>query len=246
MDSTAAEALSFFSSVTDLTPRARECHLKIIRALTLLSEVGLGYLRCGQPLSQLSGGEAQRLKLVAHLAPQNTEAETPKAGKKRGPKISPNASPLLILDEPTTGLHLDDVALLIKLLHRLVNQGSSLLVIEHHLDVIKNADWLLDLGPEAGSEGGKLVAAGTPETVAQCRSSHTATYLAPLLSHKPSRSLRLHEEPASPSKTTPAPEEITVRGARHHNLKNFDLKIPRHRMVVVTDHRLPIERKAEA
>ena len=234
LESTAAEALAFFSNSTGLTPRAHECHQKIIRALTLLAEVGLGYLRCGQPLSQLSGGEAQRLKLVAHLAPQNTAPESPKPGRKKGPKVSPQSSLLLILDEPTTGLHLDDVALLIKLLHRLVDQGASLLVIEHHLDVIKNADWLLDLGPEAGSEGGKLISAGTPETVAECRTSHTATYLAPLVSKKSSRSLRLHEEPASSAKSTITREEIVVRGARHHNLKNFDLEIPRNKMVVVT------------
>ena len=123
------------------------------------------------------------------------------------------------------------MALLIKLLHRLVDQGSSLLVIEHHLDVIKNADWVLDLGPEAGAEGGKLISAGTPERVAKCRGSHTATYLAPLLSKQLSRSLRLHEEPASTAKTTPGRKEIEVRGARHHNLKNFDLQIPRNQMI---------------
>ena len=234
LESTAAEALAFFRGVTDLPPRARECHQKIVRALTLLAEVGLGYLRCGQPLSQLSGGEAQRLKLVAHLAPQSEESEPPRPGRKKGPKISPHASPLLILDEPTTGLHLEDVSLLIKLLHRLVDQGCSLLVIEHHLDVLKNADWLLDLGPEAGAAGGKLMAEGTPEDVAQCAASHTATFLAPLLGTKTTPSLRLKEESVSSSTTAPLREEITVRGARHHNLKDFDLQIPRNQMVVVT------------
>ena len=229
LEMTAAEALSFFSSTEDLTPRARECHQKISSSLKLLTEVGLGYLRCGQPLSQLSGGEAQRLKLIAHLTQASPEHEQPRRGGKR--KKRPQGSPLLILDEPTTGLHLDDVRLLVSLLHRLVDQGNSLLVIEHHLDVIKNADWVLDLGPEAGAEGGKLVAAGTPETVAACRSSHTATFLAPLL--RPSRSNRLQELPSPPEIGHPI-SEITVRGARHHNLKNLNVSIPRDKMVVVT------------
>ena len=233
LEMTAAETLLHFAPRDNLTPRARECHLKICQALSLLIEVGLGYLRCGQPLSQLSGGEAQRLKLVAHLAPQNNPVEAPKPGRKKGAKPPAPHHPLLILDEPTTGLHLDDVALLIRLLHRLVDQGASLLVIEHHLDVLKNADWILDLGPEAGSAGGKLVAAGTPEQVAQSKKSHTATYLAPLLSKKPSPTLRLHEAPPSSLNNRP-PQEMVVRGARHHNLKNFDLQIPRHKMVVVT------------
>lgn len=126
LEMSAAEALLHFAPDESLTPRARECHQRICQALSLLSEVGLGYLRCGQPLSQLSGGEAQRLKLVAHLAPQNQAEETPRKGKKKSTSTPPNTSPLLILDEPTTGLHLDDVALLIRLLHRLVDQGASL------------------------------------------------------------------------------------------------------------------------
>jgi len=231
LEMTATEALQHFSPRETLTPRARECHQKICRSLSLLTEVGLGYLRCGQPLSQLSGGEAQRLKLVAHLTPKE-ESEKPKRDPKKKSTPSPDASPLLILDEPTTGLHLDDVALLITLLHRLVDQGASLLVIEHHLDVIKNADWVLDLGPEAGAEGGKLVAFGTPEIVATVKKSRTAPYLAPLLASTPAKPLRLHE--ASSSENSRSPLSITVRGARHHNLKNFDLKIPQNKMVVVT------------
>jgi len=113
-----------------------------------------------------------------------------------------------------------------------VDQGASLLVIEHHLDVIKNADWVLDLGPEAGAEGGKLVAFGTPEIVATFKKSRTAPYLAPLLTSTPAKPLRLHE--ASSSENSRSPLSITVRGARHHNLKNFDLKIPQNKMVVVT------------
>ena len=232
LEMTATEALQHFSPRETLTPRARECHQKICRSLSLLAEVGLGYLRCGQPLSQLSGGEAQRLKLVAHLAPKEEESKRPKQGPKKNSTSQPDASPLLILDEPTTGLHLDDVALLITLLHRLVDQGASLLVIEHHLDVIKNADWVLDLGPEAGAEGGNLVAFGTPESVATVKKSRTAPYLAPLLTSTPAKPLRL-QQASSPEDVRPS-LSIAVRGARHHNLKNFDLKIPQNKMVVVT------------
>ena len=135
------------------------------RALWHLSEVGLGYLRLGQPATTLSGGEAQRLKIARELTA---------AGKRRGRK-------LYILDEPTTGLHVDDVRVLLAVLDRLVDAGNTVLVIEHHLDVIKRADWVIDLGPGAGSDGGRLVAAGTPEEVAACGSSVTGAYLAPLL-----------------------------------------------------------------
>ena len=135
------------------------------RALWHLSEVGLGYLRLGQPATTLSGGEAQRLKIARELTA---------AGKRRGRK-------LYILDEPTTGLHVDDVRVLLAVLDRLVDAGNTVLVIEHHLDVIKRADWVIDLGPGAGSDGGRLVAAGTPEQVAACAASVTGAYLAPLL-----------------------------------------------------------------
>ena len=230
LEMTAAEALAFYSSAEDLTPRAQECHQKICASLQLLTEVGLGYLRCGQPLSQLSGGEAQRLKLIAHLTQAASPGEKTLRGGRR--KKNPSGAPLLILDEPTTGLHLDDVRVLVALLHRLVDQGNSLLVIEHHLDVVKNADWVLDLGPEAGQGGGRLIAAGTPEEVSTCRQSHTASFLAPLLD--PSRPSRLQELAAESKNGHPAPAEITVRGARHHNLKNLNVSIPRDKMVVVT------------
>ena len=134
-------------------------------ALWHLQQVGLGYLRLGQPATTLSGGEAQRLKIGRELI---------QAGKREGRK-------LYILDEPTTGLHLDDVRVLIQVLDRLVDAGHTVVVIEHHLDVIKRADWVVDLGPEAGDGGGRLVAQGVPEDVAECEASHTGRYLRPLL-----------------------------------------------------------------
>jgi excinuclease ABC subunit A len=135
------------------------------RALWHLAEVGLGYLRLGQSATTLSGGEAQRLKIARELAA---------AGRTRGRK-------LYILDEPTTGLHLDDVRVLLGVLDRLVDAGNTVLVIEHHLDVIKRADWVIDLGPGAGAEGGRVVAAGTPEEVAAAPGSETGRYLAAVL-----------------------------------------------------------------
>jgi excinuclease ABC subunit A len=134
-------------------------------ALRQLQQVGLGYLRLGQPATTLSGGEAQRLKIARELA---------HAGKREGRK-------LYILDEPTTGLHLDDVRVLMQVLDRLVDAGHTVVVIEHHLDVVKRADWIVDLGPEAGEAGGRVVAQGTPEQVAAVDESHTGRYLRPLL-----------------------------------------------------------------
>ncbi|MEP7228121.1 MAG: excinuclease ABC subunit UvrA, partial [Gemmatimonadales bacterium] len=135
-------------------------------ALWQLQQVGLGYLRLGQPATTLSGGEAQRLKIARELA---------QAGKREGRK-------LYILDEPTTGLHLDDVRVLIHVLDRLVDAGHTVVVIEHHLDVIKRADWVIDMGPDAGDAGGRVVAQGTPEEIVEVPESHTGRYLQPLLS----------------------------------------------------------------
>ena len=140
---------------------------KLGAALWQLQQVGLGYLRLGQPATTLSGGEAQRLKIARELS---------RAGKREGRK-------LYILDEPTTGLHLDDVRVLIQVLDRLVDAGHTVVVIEHHMDVVKRADWIIDLGPEAGEDGGRVVAQGTPEEVAAVEESHTAQYLRPLLAH---------------------------------------------------------------
>jgi excinuclease ABC subunit A len=134
-------------------------------ALWQLQQVGLGYLRLGQPATTLSGGEAQRLKIARELL---------QAGKREGRK-------LYILDEPTTGLHLDDVRVLIHVLDRLADAGHTVVVIEHHMDVVKRADWVIDLGPEAGPAGGRVVAQGSPEDVAEVAESRTAQYLRSLL-----------------------------------------------------------------
>src|SRR6202034_4551201 len=146
------EALAFFASVP-----------KVISKLRVLNEIGLGYLRLGQSATTLSGGEAQRLKLASHL----TRSE--------------NKEILYILDEPTTGLHFDDIAKHVAAFRKLLESGASLVVIEHNLDVIKSADWLIDLGPEGGSGGGKVIAEGTPEQGAAVRESYTGRFLAPLL-----------------------------------------------------------------
>jgi len=152
LDMTVREALTFFSS----SP-------KVLRRLQVLDEIGLGYLRLGQPATTLSGGEAQRIKIAAHLSSHT------------GDRV------LYILDEPTTGLHFDDIAKLLAAFRKLLQAGHSLLVIEHNLDVVKTADWIIDLGPEGGEEGGYLVAAGTPEQVIKVEGSHTGRYLRDVL-----------------------------------------------------------------
>jgi excinuclease ABC subunit A len=135
----------------------------LARKLQTLLDVGLGYVKLGQSATTLSGGEAQRVKLALELSKRDT------------------GRTLYILDEPTTGLHFADIALLMKVLHQLRDAGNTIVVIEHNLDVIKTADWLIDMGPEGGSGGGTLLVAGTPEDVAACEASHTGRYLAPLL-----------------------------------------------------------------
>jgi len=134
-------------------------HPRLARCLWYLQQVGLGYVRLGQPATTLSGGEAQRMKIARELA------------RARGGRR------LYILDEPTTGLHLDDVRVLCRVLDRLVDAGHTVLVIEHNLDLIKRADWVIDLGPGAGDQGGRVVAAGTPEDVARAPASATGRYL---------------------------------------------------------------------
>jgi excinuclease ABC subunit A len=153
------EAVGFFENVP-----------KIARRLRTLRDVGLDYIRLGQPATTLSGGEAQRIKLATELSKVAT------------------GDTLYILDEPTTGLHFADVQRLLEVLGRLVDQGNSVVVIEHNLDVIKTADWLIDLGPEGGEMGGQIVAVGTPEEIAAVTESHTGRFLADLVEPAKARS----------------------------------------------------------
>jgi excinuclease ABC subunit A len=152
LDLTVREALAFFST----SP-------KVLRRLQVLDEIGLGYLRLGQPATTLSGGEAQRIKIASHLS------------SRTGDRI------LYVLDEPTTGLHFDDIAKLLTAFKKLLEAGHTLVVIEHNLDVLKTADYIIDLGPEGGQEGGRVVATGTPEQIAKAPGSHTGAFLAPVL-----------------------------------------------------------------
>jgi excinuclease ABC subunit A len=160
---TVKEALRVFAEVPKITEKLRT-----------LEEVGLGYLRLGQSATTLSGGEAQRMKLAAHLQPaESSLASGPESRRKR--------RLLYIFDEPTTGLHFDDVSKLLAAFRRLIDAGGSIVVIEHNLEVIKTADWVIDLGPEGGNRGGKVVGAGTPEAIAKLSGSYTGKYLARML-----------------------------------------------------------------
>ncbi|MFM8683804.1 MAG: hypothetical protein ACKOEG_08500, partial [Chthoniobacterales bacterium] len=148
-------------------------HPKIRHALRLLVETGLGYLTLGQPSPTLSGGEAQRIKLVTELS---------RTGATKGRRLREDQrGNFYLLEEPTIGLHMADVEQLIGILHRLTDEGHTVVVIEHNLSVIAEADYVLEIGPEAGAEGGQLVAAGTPEEVSQVKASPTAPFLKPLL-----------------------------------------------------------------
>jgi excinuclease ABC subunit A len=151
---TVREAMTFFAAAP-----------KLVQKLKVLDDVGLGYLRLGQSATTLSGGEAQRVKLAAHLSTASC------------------AGTLFIFDEPTTGLHFDDIAKLLAAFQRLIDNGGSLIIIEHNLDVIKAADWVIDLGPEGGFRGGNVVAEGTPEDIAKVEESYTGQYLRSILKH---------------------------------------------------------------
>ncbi|MBX7071889.1 MAG: excinuclease ABC subunit UvrA [Pirellulales bacterium] len=186
--------------------------------LQTLHDVGLDYLKLGQPSPTLSGGEAQRIKLARELVKKST------------------GRTLYLLDEPTTGLHFADIQLLLKVLQDFVEAGNTVLVVEHNLDVIKTADWLIDLGPEGGEAGGQLVAVGTPESLAACAQSHTGKSLAPHLEVKTSaqRNGRAHQPLAARRRPDEArlARSIKVQGARQHNLKGIDVEIPRDQMTV--------------
>ena len=167
LDLTVQEALHFFSGVP-----------KIVDRLRVLEEVGLGYLRLGQSATTLSGGEAQRMKLAAHLQPAAREIGRPRNSSEH-PRLHRHV--LYIFDEPTTGLHFDDISKLLAAFRRLIEAGGSILVIEHNLEVIKTADWVIDLGPEGGERGGYLVGSGPPEAIAKLPDSHTGKFLARIL-----------------------------------------------------------------
>ncbi|MEM6454688.1 MAG: excinuclease ABC subunit UvrA [Acidobacteriota bacterium] len=164
LDGTVEQALDWFADIP-----------AIQRILSTLNDVGLGYIKLGQPATTLSGGEAQRVKLATELCKRST------------------GRTLYLLDEPTTGLHFDDVHKLLTLLQRLVDKGNTVIVVEHNLDIVKSADWVIDLGPEGGSGGGQLIAAAPPETIAEAASSHTGAFLAPILARHRART----EEPAA-------------------------------------------------
>ncbi len=235
LDMTVSEAVGFFAERPE-----------VLRGLEPLEGVGLGYLRLGQPVPTLSGGEAQRLKLAGHLAKAGS------SGKKPGVRdTSPNSSPftphssLFLFDEPTTGLHFEDIARLLAAFRRLLEAGNSLVVIEHNLDVIRAADWLIDLGPEGGDGGGRLVCAGTPAQVEACRESHTGGALREFdkqlkklvraSARAGARALRgvagAHE---AESRRSADENSIRIVHAREHNLKNIDITIPRDRFTVLS------------
>ena len=188
---------------------------KVQNKLQTLHDVGLDYLKLGQPSPTLSGGEAQRIKLARELVKKST-------GKT-----------LYLLDEPTTGLHFADIKMLLKVLHNFVEAGNTVLVVEHNLDVIKTADWIIDLGPEGGAGGGEVIAVGTPEELASNSQSHTGRALAEVLSNATSRNGQPSAKPKrSRSKRGQLSKTITVQGAAQHNLKSVDAKVQRDRMTV--------------
>ena len=246
---TASEAVSeVFTPDKQHSKKQTRLIRQVQNTLQPLLDVGLGYLKLGQALNTLSGGESQRLKLCQLLSASST--------------LNAQSSKLLILDEPTTGLHFSDIENLLAVFQKLVESGHSLLVIEHNLDVIKSADWILDLGPEAGKHGGQLVAQGTPEQIAKLKTP-TAQYLRQALGKaargsERNRDLEITTTPANSTSGTAANSSlitmersdieaqtstnfasnhsalITLRGARHHNLKNINVDIPRDQLVVIS------------
>ncbi|WP_165068434.1 excinuclease ABC subunit UvrA [Paludisphaera rhizosphaerae] len=208
LDMDVQEALEHFANVP-----------KIAGMLQTLHDVGLDYLKLGQPSPTLSGGEAQRIKLARELVRKGT-------GKT-----------LYILDEPTTGLHFEDVRKLLNVLHGFTTRGNTVVVVEHNLDVVKTADWLIDMGPEGGAGGGRVIAQGPPEVVAKVKESHTGAALARVLNPDPKRRVghaaTVKKGKGRGAKTAESGfDQISVRGARQHNLKGVDLDIPRNKMTV--------------
>src|SRR5271167_1302501 len=212
LDLTVSEALAFFGADQEVCLR-----------LAPLKEVGLDYLRLGQPVPTLSGGEAQRLKLAGHLADSAAHL-----GRRKKTSAASRGS-LFLFDEPTTGLHFDDVAKLLRSFSRLLDAGHSLLVIEHNLDVIRAADWIIDLGPEGGAAGGSIVCSGTPEDVTHAAMSHTGRALA----EADAGGSAVRDAGGAP-RYAAAPSTIEIHGAREHNLKNIDVNLGLDKFTVIT------------
>ncbi|HZT78908.1 MAG TPA: excinuclease ABC subunit A, partial [Gemmataceae bacterium] len=207
LEMTVDEALEFFQNIPPIKNKLQTLH-----------DVGLGYIHLGQPSPTLSGGEAQRIKLARELC-------------KRG-----TGRTLYVLDEPTTGLHFDDIRKLLEVLHGFVDAGNTVVVIEHNLDVVKTADWVIDLGPEGGAGGGEVVCAGTPEEVAACEASFTGQALKPVLARRPARppgtGTGKGTARTGPGRAGERITHLTVQGAQQHNLKNLDVELPREAMTV--------------
>jgi excinuclease ABC subunit A len=227
LELTVSEALTFFASDAEVCIR-----------LAPLAEVGLDYLRLGQPVPTLSGGEAQRLKLAGHLADSSVRLQAPKKGAREKAAGTPGRGSLFLFDEPTTGLHFDDVAKLLRAFRRLIDAGHSLLVIEHNLDVIRAADWVIDLGPEGGDGGGRVVGVGTPAEIAGIGASHTGRALVEEAgAGATGLSVRDAASPfyaAPPALRSHAPTAIEIHGAREHNLKNVDVRLGLNQFTVIT------------
>jgi excinuclease ABC subunit A len=219
LDMTVTEALAFFKDSREVAAR-----------LAPLADVGLEYVKLGQPVPTLSGGEAQRLKLAGHLASAGAvESSTTHNGK------------LFLFDEPTTGLHFEDVAKLLRAFRKLLAAGHSLLVIEHNLDLIRASDWVVDLGPEGGERGGEVVVEGTLAKILACESSHTGRalkdYIAQLERHSLEKlNVLMAAEPRAEygSVNHRAQSSIVIHNAREHNLKSIDVELPRDRFTVIT------------
>ncbi len=215
LDMTVSEALDFFKGLRDVQ-----------LGLAPLADVGLEYVKLGQPVPTLSGGEAQRLKLAGHLAEAARSGISTSGLAKKGS--------LFLFDEPTTGLHFDDVARLMRAFRKLLGAGHTLLIIEHNLDVIRAADWIIDLGPEGGEGGGALVASGTPEDLMKHQASHTGAALREYaVAMTPdavgaSATALIAQEPRHPA------QHIDILHAREHNLKNVSVRIPHDKFTVIT------------
>lgn len=221
---TVAEALVFFCDAPE-----------VLRSLQPLSDVGLQYLQLGQAVPTLSGGEAQRLKLAGHLARN-------RGGKKNSAKNATEKGTLFLFDEPTTGLHFDDIATLMTAFQQLIDAGHSLLMIEHNLDVIAAADWIIDIGPEGGDAGGEIIAQGSPQTIVRDYDTHTTRALrdyqasldktvnsSPIVKGSVQRDKRIPMKKASLTNRV-----IQILHAREHNLKQVDVSIPRDKFTVIS------------